>query len=49
VLSQPDTRARLVELGALPVGDTPTQFAELIARDRKRYAAIIKERNITAE
>jgi tripartite-type tricarboxylate transporter receptor subunit TctC len=34
--------------GAVPVGNTPAQFATLIDNDRKRYARIIRERGITA-
>jgi len=49
VLAADETKARLVELGAIPAGNTPPQFATLIDNDRKRYARIIKERGITLD
>ena len=49
VLAADDVKARLVELGAIPMGTTPAQFSQLIDNDRKRYARIIKERNITLD
>jgi hypothetical protein len=33
----------------VPATDTPTQFANLIDDDRKRYARIIREQKITVE
>jgi tripartite-type tricarboxylate transporter receptor subunit TctC len=49
VLAQDEVKARLAELGALPVGNTPDAFAKLIASDRKRYAQIIAEKNIQVD
>ena len=46
VLALDEVKARLAELGALPVGSTPDAFAKLIASDRKRYAQIIADKNI---
>ena len=43
-----EVKARLIDLGAIPVGSTPAQFTQLINNDRKRYAKIILERKITA-
>jgi tripartite-type tricarboxylate transporter receptor subunit TctC len=43
-----EVKARLIDLGAIPVGSTPTQFTQLIANDRQRYAKIILDRKITA-
>jgi tripartite-type tricarboxylate transporter receptor subunit TctC len=47
VLARDDIRDRLIGLGAVPAGSTPTQFGSLIENDRKRYARIIRERGIT--
>ncbi len=47
LLATDEVKARLVELGAIPVGTTPAQFTQLIDADRKRYAQIIRERKIT--
>jgi len=49
VLALDEVKARLAELGALPVGSTPDAFAKLIASDRKRYAQIIADKNIHAD
>lgn len=47
VVARDDIRDRLIGLGAVPAGSTPTQFGSLIENDRKRYARIIRERGIT--
>ena len=49
VLADPEIKNKLVELGAVPGGTTPAQFAQLIANDRKRYAQIISDRKITVD
>jgi tripartite-type tricarboxylate transporter receptor subunit TctC len=49
VLAQPEVRDTFLQQGATPVGSSPAEFAQLIEDDRKRYAQIIRERNITAE
>jgi len=49
IVTSAEVRDQLVAQGATPVGGTPSEFAALIDNDRKRYAQIIKERNITAE
>lgn len=48
LLDTDDTRARFIELGAIPMGSTPGQFAQLIDNDRKRYEQIIREHKISA-
>lgn len=49
VLAADDVKQKLIELGAVPAGDTPEQFQRLIESDRKRYAQLIKDKHITAE
>jgi tripartite-type tricarboxylate transporter receptor subunit TctC len=49
VLVADDVKQKLIELGAVPAGSTPAQFQALIDKDRKRYAAIVKEKNISAD
>ena len=49
VVSAPEVREQFLQQGATPVGSTPAEFAKLIDDDRKRYAAIIRERNVTAD
>jgi tripartite-type tricarboxylate transporter receptor subunit TctC len=45
----PEVSQQLISQGAVPVSSTPAQFAELIANDRKRYARIIIENQLTAD
>jgi len=47
VLARDEVKDKLVQLGAVPAGGTPAQFATLIDNDRKRYARIIREHKIT--
>jgi len=49
VLASDEVKARLAELGALPVGNSPDAFAKLMANDRKRYAQIIADKNIQVD
>ena len=49
IVTSPEVRNQLILQGATPVGSTSAEFATLIDNDRKRYAQIIRERNITAE
>ena len=49
VLADESVKSRLVGLGAVPMGNTPEQFARLIDNDRKRYAQVIRERKITVD
>jgi tripartite-type tricarboxylate transporter receptor subunit TctC len=49
VVNSPEVRDQFLAQGATSVGSTPAEFAALIDVDRKRYAKIIRERNISAE
>jgi tripartite-type tricarboxylate transporter receptor subunit TctC len=49
VLAADDTKSKLVELGAAPMGNTPAQFAAMIENDRKRYAQVIVEKKISVD
>ena len=49
VLASDDVKGKLVELGALPSGNTPAQFQALIDADRKRYAQVIADKKITVD
>jgi tripartite-type tricarboxylate transporter receptor subunit TctC len=42
-------RALVIELGAVPAGNTPAQFTALIEADRKRYAQVIQDKKITVD
>jgi tripartite-type tricarboxylate transporter receptor subunit TctC len=41
-LANPEVKAQLEKLGAVVVGDSPTQFAAFLKRDHDRWAAVIK-------
>jgi tripartite-type tricarboxylate transporter receptor subunit TctC len=49
VLASDEVKAKLIELGAVPAGNTPAQFQALIESDRKRYAQVIKDKNISVD
>jgi tripartite-type tricarboxylate transporter receptor subunit TctC len=49
ILNQPDTREKLAGLGYEPIGNTPAQFAAVMAEEQKRWAVIIKNANITSD
>ena len=38
----PDTRQRLVEQGADPVGNTPEEFARLLREEVTKYAEVVR-------
>jgi tripartite-type tricarboxylate transporter receptor subunit TctC len=42
----PDLRERLLSEGAVPVGNTPEQFAAFIQNELKRWAKVIKDAGI---
>jgi tripartite-type tricarboxylate transporter receptor subunit TctC len=49
VLAMPEVQQQLLAQGAVAKGGTPADFAALIAADRKRYARIIVENNLSAD
>jgi tripartite-type tricarboxylate transporter receptor subunit TctC len=49
VIAMPDVQQQLLAQGAVAKGGTPAEFAQLIASDRKRYARIIVENNLSAD
>ena len=49
VIAAEDTRSKLVDLGAVPLANTPAQFTQMIDADRKRYAKIIADRKISVD
>ncbi len=49
VLAMPDVQQQLIAQGALAKGGTPTEFAQLIASDRKRYAKIILDNKLSID
>ena len=49
VLQVPDLTGKLAAIGAVPVANTPDQFATLIKKEQAQYAAIIKRAGIRVE
>lgn len=48
VLQAEDFKARLAQLGMVPVGNSPADFAAAIRDESKRWAKIISERHLSA-
>jgi tripartite-type tricarboxylate transporter receptor subunit TctC len=49
VLARPETKAKMVELGSLPGGDTPAAFSERFQRDIRESGETIRRLGMTAE
>ncbi len=49
VVAMPDVQQQLLAQGAVTRGGTPAEFSELIAADRKKYARIILDNQLTAD
>jgi len=48
-LAKPETKSRLTTLGAVTVGDTPTQFMEFLRKDHERWTRVIKAAGVKVE
>lgn len=48
-LAKPDTLARMKQLGAIVVADSPAEFAGFLRKDHDRWAQVIKTSGITAQ
>ncbi len=48
-LAKPAVKERLRSLGAIPVGDTPAQFATYLKQDQQRWQRVIQSAGIKAE
>ncbi|HEU0199061.1 MAG TPA: tripartite tricarboxylate transporter substrate binding protein [Burkholderiaceae bacterium] len=49
VVKMDDVKARLDEMGTIPVGGTPTEFEKFIAAETAKWGKVIREANITPE
>jgi tripartite-type tricarboxylate transporter receptor subunit TctC len=49
VLARPDLRERFAALGMEPIGNTPAEFAAVIAAETPQWAKVIKQAGIKAE
>ena len=48
-LARPETQARMKQLGAIIVADTPAEYAAFLKKDHDRWAQVIKTSGIKAE
>ncbi|HEY9237566.1 MAG TPA: tripartite tricarboxylate transporter substrate binding protein, partial [Burkholderiaceae bacterium] len=48
VLAATDTKARLYVQGMVPVGNTPAEFARQMDEESERWAAVVRNRKLTA-
>jgi len=48
-LAKPETQARMKQLGAIIVADSPAEFAAFLKKDHDRWAQVIKTAGIRAE
>lgn len=46
ILKMPEISNKLIELGLIPVGNTPEQFADMIKKDREKAGMIVERANI---
>jgi tripartite-type tricarboxylate transporter receptor subunit TctC len=49
LLSQPEVKERIANVGAEIVGNSPQEFATFIRSERDKYARIIREASIKTE
>jgi tripartite-type tricarboxylate transporter receptor subunit TctC len=49
IVTEPNTRTRLVDLGVRPLSMTSAQFGKLIADDTEKWAKVIRSANIKVE
>ena len=49
ILADPAMRERFAELGAVPVGDTPAEFAAFIGSETAKWADVVQKAGITLE
>ena len=48
-LAKPETQARMKQLGAIIVADSPTEYAAFLKKDHERWAQVIKTSGVKAE
>lgn len=48
-MEQPAVKARFQQLGAEPIGGSPADFAAVLQRESKKWAKLIRERNLSAD
>ena len=49
IIRAPDSQERLANVGAIPVANTPEQFAEYLRNDVAKWTKVVKEHGIKAD
>jgi tripartite-type tricarboxylate transporter receptor subunit TctC len=49
VMNNAEVREKFSQLGAIPIGSNPAKFQTLIENDKRKYAQLIKERDISVD
>jgi tripartite-type tricarboxylate transporter receptor subunit TctC len=49
ILTSPNIKEQFAKQGLIPIGGTPQQLADLIAKDLPRWAKVVKDAGITPE
>jgi tripartite-type tricarboxylate transporter receptor subunit TctC len=49
IVSSPDFRKKMEDIGAVPIGSTPAEMAAQIKNDTERFAKLVKEAKVTVE
>jgi tripartite-type tricarboxylate transporter receptor subunit TctC len=49
IINTPDFRKRMTEVGAEPIGNSPTEMAKQIKDDTDKYAKLVKEAKVVIE
>jgi tripartite-type tricarboxylate transporter receptor subunit TctC len=49
IINTPDFKKRMAEVGAEPIGNSPTEMAKQIKDDTEKYAKLVKEANVVIE
>ena len=49
VIQSPDFRARMAEIGAEPIGNSPQQMAQQIAEETEKFARLVKDAKVTID
>ncbi|MCC6808575.1 MAG: tripartite tricarboxylate transporter substrate binding protein, partial [Deltaproteobacteria bacterium] len=49
LIRSPESIERLASVGAIPVANTPAEFAEYLRQDVAKWAKVVKEHGIKAD
>ncbi|OSZ74861.1 tripartite tricarboxylate transporter substrate binding protein [Hydrogenophaga sp. IBVHS1] len=49
IIKSPEFRARMADIGADPIGDSPDQMAQTIKNETEKFGRLVKEANVTLD